>query len=151
MGSVTLTEITQDLRDALASDQALNDWCLAELGELPTIFVGIDERNKPGLQDCPLIIIRPETIAGGQEQAAIEPVLYVDWGLVNDEITTADRIREYQGVYQSDRMGNLIWNALRSAGPDYALSQSDYTLESVRFFPMHVGGMDIKISIPTTL
>jgi len=148
---ITYKDILQRMRDVLANDTALADWCQTNYGQAPKIFVGIDNRNQPGKKDCPLIILRPGTAEVGREVKNHEYKIMVDWAVLDESVSTNGSVVEYQGVFQIDDMGQLVWQALQGFSSNVSLSRNDYILEPIDYFPMIVGGMDLSISVPNLI
>ena len=148
---ITYSDILQKMRDVLANNQELQDWCQVNYGKQPTIFVGIDERNPPGKKNCPLIILRLDDSEIGKETKQHEYKILVDWAVLDESVTKNDNIIEYRGVYQADAMGQIIWRALPDFSQNISLSRTAYALEPIDYFPMILGGMDLSIIIPNLI
>lgn len=150
---ITLTDIVQKMRNILtATDSEFHTWAMSILGSHPAVFVGLDVRNPPGSADCPMIVIRPISMDGGQESSERSYQVAVDWGLVDESVSSTAGATEFPGLYTVDGFGLAIWSALTgSFSSSVALSRSDYSLDPVEFFPMLLGGMDITITLPTVM
>ncbi|MCA1990379.1 MAG: hypothetical protein LDL07_14770 [Desulfarculus sp.] len=137
----------------LASDD-LADWCQEQFGKPLTLFIGMDQRNPPGEDACPLIILTPEGPAsdgeapeGGQRRYPIG----VRWGVVNDGVTTVGNVITYPGQAQADRMGQLIWAALEDGCEDMSLPQAEPELEPIAYFPLIPGWMLVTVTVPVLI
>lgn len=149
MGGITLEQIVDRAASVLASDSALADWCATTYDRAPLIMLGIDERNRPGCADCPLILIRPDRQQIGQEIDAYEHVFQIDWAVCDEEVSESGGVRELVGVRRVDQLGRLIWAAIeQNFSENVILNQSDYALETVERFPLLLGGMDITLRVP---
>ena len=156
MGSlrmITYTDILEKMKIVLVDDITLWEWCEINFNSSPKIFIGIDDRNPPGKKDCPLIILRPSSAGAeiGQEQSPHIYKVLVDWAILDETVNANDNLVEYQGVYEADNMGQLIWQALKSFSDNVSLSRSNYILEPISYFPMIVGGMDLEIIVPNVI
>jgi hypothetical protein len=149
MGGISLMDIVDKISTVLAADAALIAWADAKYDKALTILVGVDQRNRPGPESCPLILIRPERQDLSQSSSEQTHRVQVDWAVFDDTVTTTGTITEYTGVRRVDEMGRLIWAALQSGiSAHVAMDQSEYVLETVEAFPLLLGGMDITINVP---
>ena len=149
MGGISLMDIVDKIVTVLAADAALTAWADAKYDKTVTILVGMDERNRPGPDACPLILIRPERQDLSQSAAEQSHRVQVDWAVFDDTVTTTGTVTEYTGVRRVDEMGRLIWAALQSGISSHVImDQSEYVLETIEKFPLLLGGMDITINVP---
>lgn len=148
---ISVSNLIQTFRDALAADGALTSWCQAQFSEQQKIFVGIDEKNPPGQADCPLVILRPDPASEGLEAGTFVYRLLVDMGIMDETVDVTDNIVEYAGIYKLDHMAGLVWDALVNAQGNLVLGKREYTLEPVKFFPLMLAGLDIEISVPNVI
>jgi hypothetical protein len=149
MGGISLMDVVDKISAVLAADAALAAWADDKYDTTVAILVGMDERNRPGPELCPLILIRPDRQDIGQSVTQMQHRVQIDWAVHDDTVTTAGTVTEYTGVRRVDEMGRLIWDALCSGISDHvAIDQSEYVLEIVENFPMLIGGMDITINVP---
>lgn len=149
MGGISLMDIVDKISTVLAADAALIAWADDKYDKVLTILVGMDERNRPGPDACPLILIRPERQDLGQSIGESSHRIQIDWAVFDDTVTTSGTVTEYTGVRRVDEMGRLIWAALcEGISPQVAMDQAEYVLETVEKFPMLLGGMDITINVP---
>ncbi len=149
MGGISLMAIVDKMSAVLASDTDLAAWVDEKYDKTLTILVGLDERNRPGPESCPLILIRPDGQGLGQSSGQIDHRVQIDWAVHDDAVTTTGGVTEYTGVRRVDEMGRLIWDALCSGISSHvAMDQAEYVLETVERFPLLLGGMDITINVP---
>lgn len=149
MGGISLMDIVDKISAVLAADAALIAWANEKYNKALTVLVGMDERNRPGPDACPLILIRPERQDLGQSIGESSHRIQIDWAVFDETVTTTGTVTEYTGVRRVDEMGRLIWDALRSGISNHvAMDQSEYVLETVEKFPLLIGGMDIAINVP---
>ncbi|MFZ5586142.1 MAG: hypothetical protein ACOZHQ_09455 [Thermodesulfobacteriota bacterium] len=140
-------------RDAIKNDDAIAAWCQAEFGKALSIFVGIDQRNPPGPDQCPLAIIQPDHAVDGDglEERVKRYTLEVQWAVSNEATASSGGVTELAGLAQVDRLGQLIWDALADCHPNLELSSADIEVEPVAFFPMVVAGAAITINVPVLI
>ena len=149
MGGISLMDIVDKMTAVLAADAALTDWADDKYDKAVTILIGLDERNRPGPEACPLILIRPDRQDTGQSVTEMKHRVQIDWAVHDDTVTTTGTVTEYTGVRRVDEMGRLIWAALCAGISSHvAMDQAEYVLETVERFPMLLGGMDITINVP---
>lgn len=149
MGGISLMDVVDKVVTALSTNAALIAWADATYDKTITILVGLDERNRPGPETCPLILVRPESQSLGQGAAEMQHRVQIDWAVYDDATTTSGTVTEYTGVRRIDEMGRLVWDALKAGVSDeVAMDRSEYVLETVERFPMLLGGMDITINVP---
>lgn len=152
MGGISLMDIVDKISTVLAADTALTAWAGDKYDATVTILVGMDERNRPGPDLCPLILIRPDRQDLGQSVTQMQHRLQIDWAVHDDTVTTTGTVTEYTGVRRVDEMGRLIWDALCSGISGHvAMDQAEYVLETVERFPLLLGGMDITITVPQVI
>lgn len=146
MQTLALYTIFAAWRDALASDPAITAWCFEKYGRGHKLFAGLDLKRAPKPEETPYIILR----AGAKVESEAEPYRYafsVGWGLVNDEKTETGNIIELAGTKDADELGQLILECLTSVSPNYPVTRVEYDLDSIDFFPLHVGAMDLETEI----
>lgn len=152
MGGISLMAIVDKMSAVLAADTELAAWVDEKYDKPLTILVGLDERNRPGPDSCPLILIRPESQGLSQSASEQSHRVQVDWAVFDDAVTVAGTVTVYTGVRRVDEMGRLIWDALRSGISSHvAMDQAEYVLETVERFPLLLGGMDITINVPQVI
>lgn len=146
---ITLEQIVDRAASVLAADSALASWCQTTYGRAPLIMIGIDERNLPGCENCPMILISPDRQQVGQESDAWEHVFQIDWAVCDETVTESGGVRVLVGVRRVDQLGRLIWAALvANFSANVLMNQSDYALATVERFPLLLGGMDITLAVP---
>ena len=151
MGGVTLHAVMDRAAAVLAADAALLAWCATHYVP-PKIQIGLDERNRPGPEDCPVIVIRPDSARLGQTQSEDSFTILIDWAVYDETISDAGPARVYTAVRRVDELGVLIWSSLVSGFSDrVALDRTEYALETVERFPLVLGGMDITINVPRVI
>lgn len=150
MGGIALMQISDVAVGILSTDSALLNWCGEHYGRMPTIQVGLDQRNPPEPEECPLILVRPATQRTGDED--IGNALQIDWAVYDERVQITGLVKEYVGVRRVDEMGRLILAALEAGLPAVlSMATTEYVLETVERFPLLLGNMDITINVPAML
>lgn len=145
--TLKLSDIISKWRDALQASQPIQNFCLAQYGKVPTIFVGSNGKNLPTEADCPMIIIFPGTKAEGLELQEYKYKLTVGWTIAQNAVSVTNNVTEFQGVAECDALGQLIYLELAQLSPDNPISAVKYNIEPVAYFPRFPGRMDITIKI----
>lgn len=148
---MTAYEIARIWMDAIRDSIAINDFCTATFGELPTLFLGADPRDLPGKKDTPYIAILPHgSPSGGVSEEETRFGLSVFIGMKDDEIEKNDREVEYRGQRVIEKDFNpLVLNELNISGefiPD-KVSWEVGQLDSGFFLLENV----ITVNLPNTL
>lgn len=150
MGGISLMDVVDEVVAVLAADAALLAWSKTHYGSDPALFVGLDERDRPGPEACPLVLIRPDrqTESDGYYVFSVQ----IDWAVHDDTATVSGTVREYAAVRRVDEMGRLILAALEAGLPDVlGMTRTDYQLETVERFPLVLGGVDLNFNVPVMM
>jgi len=145
---IKISDILELFRDTLHDDATLNAWTTANLGADPTIYVGIDAQNPPGIDDTPFVTLTPEANQEGQEVNFFNYSVVVNWAINNGAKTESGRKVTYDGFLVIDDFGEQIWTSLTGASNSIALSERTFAVEAIEFWPLLVGQMSIRINVP---
>jgi len=128
----------------LADDADILTWCQSKYGSEASlsVFVGYSEVNSPDETNCPFAVISPQSHSFGDETTE-SASLVIAWAVMSPESVTENDAVELQGMYDTDALGRLIWQAINNNN-DYTITQTDYSLDGVgtEVFP---GGMEITL------
>lgn len=150
MGGITLMHIVDLVAATLSEDQTLRDLAVDFYGRPLRVYIGLDDRDRPGPEQCPLLIIRPQELRTGEE--ALEYTVLVDWAVWDEEIIEVGDRREYAGVRRLDAIGSRIRAALDESMPQVLqMVVAEMTLETIAKFPLLLGGVDLVFSVPAML
>lgn len=145
---ITITAILQRARDLLKADTAISAWSMTKYGRLPTIYVASDLKKPPKEDTMPHIILLPDDETKGTEQPdRIHPIL-VAWCINDGGITQGAQTVEYDGIYDSDAFGQLIWDCLSRLSSNCPASRCDYGVDGVVMVPLFPGYMTIEYREP---
>ena len=151
MQTITITEILQKLRDLIVESDDLATWCDTKYDKSPTIFVGIDSRHPPTEDSMPHILLLP----GGKDEGTEESIhiyrVHVSWCVKDTGVTQTENVIEYDGVYNTDALGQLIWNILAGFSTNCPASRVEYDIEGAAFVPLFPGTMTIEIRVPVVI
>lgn len=151
MGRIALMDIVDRIVAVLEADPTLRDLVAGFYGRPPRLFVGLDDRDRPGPEQCPLILVRPQEFRAGAEEV-LEYTVLVDWAVWDEEVAEAADKREYAGVRRLDAMGMRICDALEESLPDaLQMVVSELSLETIARFPLMLGGVDLTFRVPAML
>lgn len=145
--TLKLSDIISKWRNALQSSLAIHSYCLEKYNKAPTIQVGIN--GKTLLQDsaCPVIILYPGAKSEGLELQEYSYKLSVGWTILQPTSTVNDNVIEYTGVTECDDLGQLIYQELVQISPDNPVSEVNYSIEPVAYYPRFHGRMDVTLKI----
>lgn len=145
--TLKLSDIMSKWRDALQASQPIQNFCMAQYNKAPSIFVGINGKQPPTENDCPLIILYPGTKAEGLELQEYTYNLAIGWTILQDAVTVTNNVTEYHGITECDALGQLIYLELAQLSPDNPIGVVNYNIEPVAYFPRFPGRMDITVKI----
>jgi hypothetical protein len=149
--TLQLSTIVRKLCNTLRNDQALNDFCKEKYGKPLTILVAMNTKQLPAKMDCPFVVISPGRKSEGTGDTEHQYTIPVAWCVYNKASTTENGITEYLGVYETDDMGQLIYEALVELNPNNPIKHIDYTVGGMTSFPQFSGHMEATIVIPIVM
>lgn len=147
VSTLKLSDITSKWRDALQASTSIQNYCIAKYNRVPQIYVGFNGKKMPTDTDCPLIILYPGAKSEGLELKEYNYKLTVGWTILQVAATTTGNITEYSGVVECDELGQLIYLELAGLSTDNPISEVNYSIEPVAYYPRFPGSMDITIKI----
>ena len=110
-----LTDLLELWRDTTLNNTALFTYCNTTFGKDPKIYIGIDPKNPPQIEDAPFIAIHPvganQGIMSDSFAYSIEIHIGVDDGLYNDYNANGSTA-EMRGLYRTDAVYELVKDAL---------------------------------------
>jgi hypothetical protein len=145
--TLNLYAIASKWRDVLKNDQDIIDFCQLKYGKNHTIFMGLDIKNPPKKDDCPYIIINPESKSEGGDQSEYPYSVFVGAGIFNDQKTITDNVVEMNGMQEISDFLQLILAKIAEASPSNPIARCDLSVNSIDFFPQHVGELTNEINI----
>lgn len=151
MQTITMTAILQKMRDLLLASTAINNWSQTKYSRKPIIFIGADVTEPPEESTMPHIILLPEGKYEGLEESEHVYRVLVAWAVLDAGKTTGTQSLEYNGVYNSDALGQLIWECLSGVSANCPASRVEYDLDGAAFVPVFPGYMTIEIKVPVVI
>lgn len=112
MNTVRLLET---MRDVLAADPAIAEWCMLEFGKPPMVFLEIDQANPPQAEDYPLIAILGVRQMRGDRLDKMEWEVDVGVGVIQPEVIISGSTRTFKGMLQAETLREHAENALYQA------------------------------------
>lgn len=149
--TIMIYDIISRWRDAIANSAEISAYCQEHYSKASSVFVGLDLKRAPDIHDCPLVIIRPGSKVEGESESQFSYSVGVSWAIMNEGRTTTGNITEMSGVKEVDELGQLILKTLREINPDCPISTINYDIDSIEFFPQHVGEMQLTTTVTRTL
>jgi len=114
---MNIEEMIFKVRDALASDQDLTNWCREKFSRPPIILTGVDDNNPPAETDYPVIAIIDVTCRRGNTRGRISIDVTLGCGVVQETIEhdAAAGTRTCLGFIQAETLRSLTEEALAKA------------------------------------
>ena len=151
MQTITITTILQKMRDFLLADAAIEAWAQTKYGRKPVLYVGVDLKKMPKEDTVPHIILLPDGKDEGLEQGTHVYQVIVAWCVRDTSVTTGAQSVEYEGLYNSDALGQLIWECLSNLSSNCPASRCEYDVEGSAMAPLFPGYMTIEIRVPVVM
>jgi hypothetical protein len=134
---ITVYNILQVLRDALAKDAAIQTWCSALYARPHVVAVGWDVRAPFSESDCPGLLLLPNAHRFGQDVATRQPSVilaaFVHDALVETPVISGSivRVREARGVRKAEELAMLAWSSAVAAmaSKSVSLGLADMTFD----------------------
>jgi len=143
---MTTTELLTAIRDALAADTTISEWCTSEFSKSPTIFLGLDQQNPPPEGDYPLIAILGVEQVRGDTNRDLEWNISLGVGVINSEIVTSGVKKTATGFLQCETLRELVENAVYRAR--IVPMESAGEASTVSYHPIYIGFSRITASKP---
>lgn len=139
------------LTGIFTGDPGFLAWCqhADNLGERPTLFVGVDDANPPGAGSYPLVGITAITTAGEVVRGQADYIIDIGFGVKSEALDYDEALKVY--TYK----GFLLAEAFRVAGLA-ALKRAalgKFVVEGTGqadYHPLYVSGMRLAVSVITT-
>lgn len=148
MQTISMSAILLKMRDVLVGSTALTTWCNTEYNKDPAIFIGTDNNNPPAATNMPHIILLPGVKKEGLKKGMNVYCVNVSWGVTDANTTSTGNVTEYNGLYNADAFGQLIWETLADYSTNYPASKVKYEVVGAAAVPLFKGTMTIKIRVP---
>jgi len=146
---MTTAEVLQAVQAALLADTTLTDWCTAQFGSAPTVWLGVDDQHPPVETDYPLIsIVGVEQIRGAAPRGSVDWRLSLGVGVVNETLVSAGAGRTYTGMHQAETLRELAEDALyraRLSGVAVGIDSNGES-SSESYHPLYVSYTTVLIS-----
>jgi hypothetical protein len=128
--TLQLTQITDKWLIVLQNSAQLNDYCIAEYGKKPTIFVGLNPKDTISEQFLPAIVIYPIGKIEGLNKEQYTYTMFCGWDILHKGTNEADGVVELDGMKKSDELGQLLYRTLSVASQDNPISTIRYELDT---------------------
>ena len=146
MPTIAIAQIAKRWRDAIATDTDIEAFCQTKYGRSIKAMLGFDSFDKPTDEDCPYATVVPLKKNEGLCNDKYTYVLAIGWAIVNDTVDRVGNKVTFPGVEEVEELGRLIFNAVAALNPEFPVEDSDFDIESMAWFPQHVGRMDLTLS-----
>ncbi len=141
---------------ALAEDSQLQDWADTNYERPVTVFVNIDERDPPGEDQMPCVVIVPaeKTVGYGRSEKS-HRIIVVAWLIDETRQELAEgRIVKFAGAARIETMRKRIENVIADldlGDADPLLEQILIEYDTVTQFPLFEAAMTITLTESVTL
>jgi len=149
---MNMITLLTSLRDAIHDNSATQTWCTTNYTRNHKVYVGIDTRNPPDVDEYPIVHIFPVSKIEGYELDEQEHGIGVTCGLYNADTRTVSgktNVVEYEGIQDIESFRKLIETAIVGADiSNLRIDSINIDFETLEFFPFFLASMDLKIVWP---
>lgn len=145
--TVPLSRIVERWADALATDEALIQFCNKKYGKPAQLYVGYDDVDAPLEEDCPCIILLPSSKNEGLADT-YSYALTIVWGITQISVSRDNHVIRYAGAIESDNLGQLIIECISKINPAFPIIDINFELDSMNWRPVFTGRLTATIEIP---
>lgn len=155
MQSIQISDILRKFKSVIKDDLMLTAFTQEKYGKAPFLFVGGDLAAPPNESTMPHIVILPgedPSKEEGAERGNNHYFIGVAWAVHDEQIDDSEENScEFVGLYNCDRMGQLIWESLREFSANCPASMAEYTVYGAGISGVYAGTMLIQIDVPTVM
>lgn len=147
--TIQLSKVTDRMRDLIAKDEKIKQFCREKYDKDRVIFVGFDQQERIKSEDCPAIIILPQGKDEGLESQYGYYHIVIGWSIENATCNeTPDGVKEFIGLHEADEFGQLIFEAIDEGFVNADVNTLNYLLYPGNWYPEFSGQMTIEIERP---
>lgn len=141
----TLGAISTRWAAMLATSETLAAWTDEKCGKEPKIFLGLNLKKPPTEDDCPCVIVLPESTQMTDESYPNDATISILWSIANSETEEDDDgVQVMMGLLESEEFGREIWDVLYQDSTVKPQSVS-FELDPAGSFPQFPGSMEISV------
>lgn len=115
---------------------------MSRYGRAPTFYLGINVKDPPNEDNCPIVALYPLPESGGQEIHPWTHAVGVEWCVCNEGTRVISGVTECLGLVDADELGQMILDII-NADAEYVSNQVDYNISPVEKWPLFQGEMSI--------
>ena len=109
-------ELIERIKNALADDEYIRNWCVQTFGRPHTVFIGIDSQNLPRPEDdYPFIAVLADGQIRGTSTRGVSWEIMLAVGVSNREEVETDNVRIKTGFSQVTALRELAEEAIYTA------------------------------------
>lgn len=150
--TIRLTDIVGKWVTLLGASAELAAFCQTNFAKEASIFVNLNEKNKPKVDVAPMIALYPGSKTEGLDSSQYSYTIGLSWVIKDAHgLVKTGNAYEMPDVGVLDDMGQLIYTILATASDNYPVSDLQYAIEPTEFYPLLVGHMEITINVPRIL
>ncbi|MFH2013830.1 MAG: hypothetical protein ABIJ17_02560 [Patescibacteria group bacterium] len=154
----TLASVAESFFERLVSDTTFHAWCTSNIGILPKIYLGVDEKNYP--KEDFYIAIMPDKKSDGETENSTD--VYITVGIVlKDNVVVNDFSDPYALVKYEKMAGVLLVEEIGIKVKEYlsleackhcqSLDDVERTIQRTENFDAFVCQLRIIITVPTEI
>lgn len=148
-------EITFFIANTIINDVNIDSFVTTTYGKSVMVFVGVDVQNPPEILDLPCVIIEPTVKNIGSSDSAFDYEIVLHIGVKGEDKPTINgNLITYEGVYDVERLGNLVVEALRTAiasSTNLDAYSIDFYIDEIANFPTYSGVVLFSMSVPNVI
>jgi hypothetical protein len=104
-----LKDVLSLIKTTLAGNAEIDAWCGETFGRAPMIFVGIDPRKPPQLeQNCPMICVITDGRRRERNQSYLEHTIHIGCAIKSDTQERTGNTVVFKGIELIDDFANLV-------------------------------------------
>lgn len=148
---MNITTLLDNIRDAVHDDSDTQSWCTTNYSQNQKVYVGIDERKPPDVDEYPIISLFPNIKDVGYSLEEEVHGISVVCGIYDTSLATTGKtnVVEYQGVSNLEAFRKYVETAIVGAvSIPQRIDRLDIEYEVIEFFPFFLCSMEITVIDP---
>ncbi len=142
---MTLLDVARRYAAILDANVSLKGWSMSTFGKVPKIYVGVNLKKPPGADDCPAIVIIPQSVDAADVNAPPTGNILVGWNITNGETSEVGNIVMLRGLEDAEAFAGRIFDILNEDSPTTTIISAQFQFDAVDAFPQFPGYMDLQI------
>lgn len=144
-----IMDIARVYASALTADRLLAHWAQTHFCRPLMVQIGADMTRLPGVDNAPFIVLFADASHTGPQRAESSFDLGLAAGIVDDEWTERDGVREMRGLIRLGELAGLVEKTLRNALQRARMQEYDVEYEIMQFpLCMALASITVEESLP---